>query len=348
MKPHEIRVSVIVPTYNVERYLRATLDSLLRQTLRDFEAIVVDDGSTDGTVAIVEEYRDERIRLVRHAANRGVAEARNTGLRHARGEYIALMDADDIALPTRLAEQVAALDADPALGMIGACVAVINEAGMPTGTVWSRPLAPADVAIGMLFRNTIFASVVFRKSAVPDGAFRAFPVAGDYDFNVRLARHAKVANLAKPLTQYRIRGSSLTQTKQDLHEKYVHQIMRNQIRELGFEPTPHELDLNRHVGALTLPNSPELLVEIGAWLIKLRDANRRTGRYPEADFLRNLGAEWFTVCKFASPLGGHAFRVWRASPLSKTWQPNAREKLKFAVKCLLRHSRPGGDVPSLA
>jgi hypothetical protein len=140
----------------------------------------------------------------------------------------------------------------------------------------------------------------------------------------------------------------LTQTKKELMEECVRGVMREQICEFGFEPTPYELDLNRHVGALILPNSPQLLSDMEAWLMKLREANARTRRYPEAAFVRNLAAEWFEVCKFASSLGERAFRVWRQSPLHHHWQPTNQEMCKFMVKCLVRHSRPGGDIASMA
>ncbi len=344
MNTAEVRVSVIVPAYNVENYIRATLDSLLAQTFSAFEIIVVDDGSSDGTAAAVAAYADPRVVLFRLPQNQGLAAARNAGMRRARGEFIALLDADDVAVPTRLAEQVAALDADPGLGMVGSYVAVMNEAGRLTGTILRRPLAPADVAIGLLFRNTLFAVMAFRQSAIPDGLFRLLPMAEDYDFNARLAARAKVINLDRPLTHYRVRSASLTHTRKQLMEACVREVMRDQLRNLGIEPSARELDLNRHVGALTLPNSPQLLHDVECWLLKLQKANRVTGRYPQQAFDRILSMEWFDVCKFASPLGLHALQAWRTSPLARHWRPPVRERLKFVVKSLLRHRRPGGDL----
>lgn len=348
MKSHSIRISVIVPAYNVERYIAATLDSLLRQTLPDFEVIVIDDGSTDGTSQVVEGYDDPRILLVRHDKNKGLSAARNTGVQLARGHFIALLDADDLALPTRLAEQVAALENDPTLGMVGSHVGVLDAEGRPREIIWRRPVTPEEAAIRMLFRNTFSAVMTFRKSVIPSGGYRNLPMAEDYDFNMRVARHTKVMNIDKVLTQVRMRHEGLTHSKPELMERCLRDVMREQIRDLDIEPTPHQLDLNRHVGALTMPNSLILLTEIETWLMKLCDANTKIKRYPDTFFREILSEEWFQVCKFAAPLGFDALRIWRASRLSHYWKPSRYEVLKFFTKCLVRHRRHGGDVPSLA
>ena len=116
-------VSSIIVVLNGETYLAEAIDSIRAQSLRDWELLIVDDGSTDGTTAIAREYcarEPERIRLLAHpgGANLGIAASRNLGIEAARGRYIAFLDADDIWLPGKLAEQVAILDADPGLGLV--------------------------------------------------------------------------------------------------------------------------------------------------------------------------------------------------------------------------------------
>lgn len=348
MNPRSPRVSVIVPACNVARYIGHTLESLTRQTWKDFEVLVVDDASSDETPEIVERMAEPRIRLIRHAANLGLSAARNTGIAHARGEYLALLDADDLAEPERLAAQVAALDADPGLMMVGSHVAVIDETGRKTGMVWKRQTDPSLAAMQLLFRNTFSAVVMFRRGAIPEGGYRSLPMAEDYDFNVRVAARGKVANLDRVLTRVRVRKGGLTQTRQAAMETCVREIMRQQIRTLGIEPSERELAINRHVGAYTLPSSEELLHEVENWLIRLCIANCETGRFPDGPFKKMLSMEWYQVCKFASPLGLQAVRTWRASPLRKYWQPACAEGSRFVAKCLLRHERRGGDIPALA
>ena len=107
------KISVIMPAYNAERYIREAIDSILRQTWSDFELIIIDDGSTDSTAAIIAGYTDNRIRFCPNAQNMGVAATLNRGLELACGAYVARMDADDISLPERFAKQAAYLDAHP-------------------------------------------------------------------------------------------------------------------------------------------------------------------------------------------------------------------------------------------
>lgn len=347
MKPSEPRVSVIVPAYNVSQYVGDTLNSLLRQDFTDFEVIVVDDGSTDETVKQVERFDDPRVRLIRHTSNSGLASARNTGMAHAQGEFIALLDADDIAAPDRLSAQVTALEADSALQMVGSHVAIIDESGRPTGEIWRRPTAPEEVSIGMLFRNTLSAVMMFRRSAIPVEGFRALPMAEDYDFNARVALAGKVANLDRPLTYVRVRASGLTQSRQREMVACVSSVMRDQIRSLGLEPSDRELAVHRQMSALSFSASLDFLSKCDAWLGALDQANHRSRRFPEEQFKRILGKEWYEVCKFSTPLGLSAYFIWKKGLYRRYWHPHTLELAKFMVKSLLRHRRRGGDVPAL-
>lgn len=112
----EPRVSVIIPCYNHGRFLMDAIESVLRQTWTDLELIIIDDGSTDDTAAVVGRVRDGRVRVLR-TENRGVSAARNAGLEQARGEFIAFLDADDIWEPTKLERQVALMDAEPGVAL---------------------------------------------------------------------------------------------------------------------------------------------------------------------------------------------------------------------------------------
>ncbi|PPS45543.1 glycosyltransferase family 2 protein [Chroococcidiopsis sp. TS-821] len=126
------KVSVIIPVYNVEKYIAATVASVLAQTYTDFELLIIDDESPDQSVQICQQFADTRIKII-HQKNRGLAVARNTGIRHARGEYLAFLDGDDLWLPEKLEQHVAHLDNSPAVGVSFSCSAFINEAGQRLG-----------------------------------------------------------------------------------------------------------------------------------------------------------------------------------------------------------------------
>ncbi|HVL76011.1 MAG TPA: glycosyltransferase family 2 protein [Noviherbaspirillum sp.] len=346
MKPHDPRVTVVMSAFNAEATLRSALESLRRQHFDRFEVVVVDDGSTDATADIARSWPDERVRLVQNVRHCGLAMARNLGIAEARGEYIALLDAHCCALPQRLAEQVAALDADPELRLVGSHLAVINAHGK-LGDIWMRPTSAAETRIQMLFRDAL-SGVTFRKSAMPEGGFRALPAGVDFDFNARVAAGGKVCNLDRTLTAVRLLPSKPSWEQKVLAENCMRGIMRSQLRRFGVEASERELAVNRHVGGHTLFPTVQLLQDVEAWLLKLCLANWELQRYPDPDFKRLLGYEWYQVCKCASPLGREALRVWRSSPLLKHWQPGVLELARFVTKCLLRHERLEDDMPALA
>jgi len=146
-------VSVIMPVYNVEAYVAQAIQSVLQQTYAYLELILVDDGATDRSLAICQGFDDPRIRIIRQA-NRGLAGARNTGIRHARGAYIALIDSDDLWAKTKLAQHVAHLEQAPQIGVSYCPSAFIDEAGQPLG-LFQTPKLTAITAVDILCRNPI-------------------------------------------------------------------------------------------------------------------------------------------------------------------------------------------------
>ena len=119
-------VSIIVPAYNQSHYLEAAVQSALAQTYADVEVIVVDDGSTDDTRAVAQRLTDSRVRYV-YQENRGLPAARNTGIRHARGSLLSFLDSDDLFLPDKVRLLLAAMEADPSLGLVAGQAVVIDE-----------------------------------------------------------------------------------------------------------------------------------------------------------------------------------------------------------------------------
>src|SRR5208337_1568211 len=163
----EPRVSVVMAAYNAEKYLRQAVDSILSQTLADFELIVVDDASIDATRAVLESYSDPRIRALYNPSNLGQCVSRNKALAAARGKYIAILDADDIALPTRLEKQAEWLDRHPEIGLLGSYAVTIDEQGKEHARWDYSPTDDAAIKWALLFTNVfIHSSVMMRKSVV--------------------------------------------------------------------------------------------------------------------------------------------------------------------------------------
>ncbi len=146
-------VTVVMPVFNVERYLAIAIRSVLRQTYEPFELLIIDDGSTDDSVSIANGFRDPRIRIIRQE-NRGLAGARNTGIRHARGEFIAFLDSDDAWAPTKLEIHVAHLRRNSAVGVSYSGSRLIDDAGRPIGIVQAPKLRNVTAA-DIFLRNPV-------------------------------------------------------------------------------------------------------------------------------------------------------------------------------------------------
>lgn len=200
-------VSAVVPTYNGEKFLRPAIESILNQTFRDFELIVVDDASTDGTPRILAELNDGRLIVVTNHRNLGIAGATNKGLALARGKYVALQDHDDISLPSRFQAQAEFLESHPNVALVGTAASQIDENGSVCQT-FTQPTDDLELKWGLLFGCCFHhTSMMARRSVILDeGGYRedpSFPFAPDYDLFSRIGTRYTVANLAEPLVLWR-------------------------------------------------------------------------------------------------------------------------------------------------
>lgn len=214
MKPDPI-VSVVMPVYNCERYLPAAVESVLRQSTGAFELVIVDDGSTDGSRVLLQAYeqRDQRIRIHLHE-HLGVAAARNEGVRLARGEFLAVMDADDISEQDRLAHQLEFLAAHPECTALGGQVLYIDQDGDPLFRSSQPQEHDAIDAYHMSGKGSALphSTVMFRLEAVRRvGGYREqFAPAEDFDLLLRLSETGRLANLDRVVARYRLHPDSLT------------------------------------------------------------------------------------------------------------------------------------------
>ena len=207
-------ISVLMSVYNGERYLAAAVDSILAQTERDFELIIVDDGSSDGSWPMVQEYmrRDPRVKGFTQA-NTGVAKAMNAALPLATGEFIAKMDADDIALPDRFATTLAFLRANPDHVAVGSSWEVMDADGRKL-TVLYPPCDDAEVQKQLLAGHCPFchSTALVRHDALRKvgGYTSDIKWAEDQDVFLKLGEVGKLANLKKPLIRYRVHEKSVS------------------------------------------------------------------------------------------------------------------------------------------
>jgi glycosyltransferase involved in cell wall biosynthesis len=231
--------------HNDLRYLPQAAESVLRQSLEDFEFLIFDDGSSDGSREYLAGLDDSRVRLVRNETNLGLTRSLNLGLDPARGKYIARMDADDVAMPQRLARQVEFLEANPDVGVVGSSRVLIDERG---DFVADAPAVEDDLRIRwkcLLGNPFAHPAVMLRKDVLSRHRLRydeSFRTAQDYELWSRLLAVTRGHNLPEPLLHYRLRaGVSRTNKPEQLrnHDRIAHASIRNLVP--GFEITREEV-----------------------------------------------------------------------------------------------------------
>ena len=233
----EVPITVLMPVYNVERYVRGALESVFRQTWQDFELLVVNDGSTDGTRAILAETRDPRVRVI-DMPHGGLAAALRCGVEQARGEYLARMDGDDEALPHRLAVQKACLDRAPRTALVHSLAQPVDPDGRRLPMVLGDPRPSTETKWLLLWRNPIVhPTVMLRRSVLRahDLNYRLeFFRADEFDLWNRLAPHGDFEALSEVLHLYRLHPQSMTrQNPVDLHLAAFTRVIRDNFDRLG-------------------------------------------------------------------------------------------------------------------
>jgi len=244
------KVSVVMCTYNDELFIKQAVESVLQQTFSDFELIVVNDGSTDNTQKILENFCDNRLVLVMQD-NQGAVSATNKGLKLAKGEYIARHDGDDVSDKNRLEEQVLFLDSNIEFGLVGTDAYVTDD---KERVLYKKGLVQGDnLREGIFEKNYVtHGSIMFRREFLDRiGLLRKeFECAHDYDFILRIAELSKIENLSKVLYMHRLndRGISVNQAKR--MEKEAELSIEISVNRRNGEPENLEEKYNKMLDAL--------------------------------------------------------------------------------------------------
>jgi glycosyltransferase involved in cell wall biosynthesis len=319
-------------------FLAAAIESILAQTVRDLELVVVDDASADASRAIVAGYRDPRIVLLENSTWLGLARSLNRGLAVARAELIARQDADDVSVPRRLEQQLALLRARPDVAIVGARGFTVDGA---TVRPLDRPLDPVAVRWFHLFENPfIHSAVVFRRGVVGalGGYDESLPWAQDWDLWSRvLARHTGL-NLADRLVRWRERAGSVTASARDAgrHAALARRVLAANVeRTLGIALTDAEADLLAGYGtALDRRDAAAFFALVRR--LAARFADRHPGTALATEPARTIAHQIDAVAARAHPAGRRSvLAVYRAAfghvPAARRWFPWRRAALRLCL-----------------
>jgi glycosyltransferase involved in cell wall biosynthesis len=243
--PDRPLISVIMPVRNLGRYVCPSVESVLSQTCGDFEFLIVDDGSTDGTFDLVRDFanRDKRIRILRGSCD-GISKALNLAIAESRGKYIARMDGDDLCLPERFEKQARFLDENPDHVLVGCRCTLIDPDGRPICE--KADIKPSHEQIDELLLHMkwpiVHPAIMIRADAVAKvgGYNETYRIVQDHDLFLRLGEAGRLANLQEILFLYRQHFKSATMSTNDIRMRLLVQIVTDACQRRGI-PVPDEV-----------------------------------------------------------------------------------------------------------
>jgi glycosyltransferase involved in cell wall biosynthesis len=329
-------LSIVMPVYNASRYIGEAIDSLLRQTFTDFELIVIDDGSTDHSLDIVNSYDDPRIRIFRNEENKGIVFTRNRGLQEMRGRYYAPFDADDVAMPRKFEKQIAFMEQHPDYGLTGTWARHIDSEGKVLKSKWKLNARASLIPSIQLFRAYFIQSaVVFRKEAIAQfGYTPGFEIGEDYLLYYQISLRYKCENLPEYLIHYRIHPKSITQSNPQMYRDREFSLYRIIYSPLGINITPVELDTMMLIKYRNAVPSPENLRDIEAFLLRVLEANEHTRLYNRFALLSVVMNRWMKSCYNARRFFLQTIWIFVNSQITKRYTASVFGKRKTYISMM--------------
>lgn len=291
-------VTVIIPVYNAAAYVGEAIGSILNQTYRNLEVLVFNDGSKDNSADIIRDLRDQdpRLKFFDSVENFGYVVHLNRGLELAQGKYIARMDADDSALPERLAQQVVFLEAHPEVGVCGTWYDIISRPDI----IQRMPVTDADIRLGLL-ANTALAhpTVTMRASVLREHDIKYnthFLPAEDYYMWYTMSKYTQLSNIPEVLLHYRHHEGQISNYKSNRQRDRADEIRAIQLKGFGFEFTPEELATYcKFVDNYLRPLETADYGQMKPLMDKLVTQNRKLHAFPEAAFEAFIHQTWQTA-----------------------------------------------------
>lgn len=260
--PEIPEISVIIPVFNAAPFLQESVESILNQTYSNFEVIILNDKSTDESLEIIKKLqsKDNRIIIIDKAQNVGPANLRNEGINAAKGNFIALMDADDISLPTRFEKQIAILKNNPEIGVCGTWFTFF---GSQKDKVIKHAAQNDAIKVSFLHSCNIGnPTVMFKKEVLGDLKFdNDYVPVEDYDLWSRLLAKTSFHNIPESLLNYRQHNNNISKTKIDNVNRAVRNVKINQLHNLGIDSADSKIDFYLNAVSFKKGLSPEEIIE---------------------------------------------------------------------------------------
>ncbi len=325
------KVTVLMPVYNGEKYLKDAIESIIGQDFTDFEFLIINDGSTDGSGTIMASYSDPRIHIVNNEKNIGLVNSLNKAMELAFGEYIVRMDCDDISLKNRLSVQVKFMDANQNFGASGSYYYLLRNG---TKAIVDFPLKENEIKCFMIFNCPIaHPSAIIRNSLIKKYNLKYssdYLHSEDYDLWSRMSEISGLSNLSDVLLKYRVHANQITGSTHLASTRYksVNAIRSRHLKKMGVEPSEKEMLVHNLVSDGETPTSVEQFNEVEQWLKKLVLTNDKKLVLDTNYFQKIILERWIRVC-FNYFQGVKGFRYFYRSELYSLTALTFRSKLEL-------------------
>ncbi|MCG8573074.1 MAG: glycosyltransferase [Spirochaetes bacterium] len=334
MKP---LISVIMPVFNGETYLKEAINSILQQNYKHFEFLIINDGSTDQSQKIIDQFSDYRMKKIIFPKNKGLIYCLNWGIREAQGKYIARMDCDDISYSDRFESQVSFMEQNPDIGICGSWIR-FGKTPLKSKLL-KLPLKHEQIKSELFFISPIaHPTVMMRKKTIHYYQLfyqQEYRHIEDYELWIKAINKTQFANYPRALLFYRKHPEQITITKKKEKQLTAYKIYKKFL--LQFHSfSEQQIKFHCQICLKTMKKDKKTTFQIYHYLWQLMQINKKNQIYDPDCFMKSIQNIWFENCYVLSALGLWILKIYYSTKLLKPGTIPLRKKLRFYIKCLLR------------
>jgi glycosyltransferase involved in cell wall biosynthesis len=326
-------VTVILPVYNASHYLKEAVNSILNQTYKKFEFIIINDGSTDGCCDFLSNIDDHRIKRINHEKNKGLIETLNEAIELSQGEFIVRMDADDISYPYRIQTLLDYMKANPRVGIAGSYTNLTGNSLFHT-----KYLNSDEIKSRLLFDNVYsHPTMIFRKTVFSENGIyynKKYHHAEDYGLWMELMHKTEYGIVPVPLLKYGVHQNQVSKIHREIQMDTVGIIHRMVLHKFNFPIHEDELNLHKKLFFKNYENSIHFFKKAEHWLLKLREYNSKTGIFNVTSFNNITSWVWFEIATHLVTKRICNIKIFRNSLLYNPQIYNRSFLLKYRIKSL--------------
>lgn len=331
-------VSVCIAVYNREKFIKQAIESVLNQTYQNFEIIVIDDGSIDNTVSVIKSIDDTRIRLYNNSKNKGIVYTRNKYIGLANGDYIAILDSDDLWVPEKLEKQLLFLKQNPDYGICG--TNAIRKYANGKEEIWKYPSSHEAIKVRLFWGSAIIhSSLIIKKSIIKNNNIsysNSLKQAEDFDLIRKIVAVSKAKNINKELVIYNIHKEQITVVENEEQINDALAVVSLYLNSLNISFTEEILNAYKKIFTFKFALSLQELNFVKEFFEKIYKKNKEANFTSNKELCKVFGEKWLLTCYNSTNNGVNTIKIYKQIRKELKLEISLTLKLKFLYKCLLK------------